>query len=187
MPSRFISATTSSPKSVSPPAQRRQLVLDDVAAFDAHHAGQLAGGHGPADLGHAAGQRHAVGVAPHHLVDRVDAFQGLADRAAVALALAHVDRPELHVEPALGDARQVHVALVVALCEAPLGVLEPGRGVRVRVHDDRPVVQLQGVGRAARGERADQRDPDRPGPGHGLPPRAWFRGIMPPLRRQERS
>ncbi len=107
------------------------------------------------------------------LVDGVDPLERLADGTAAAGGLAHVDRPELHVETALAHARQVHVAALVALVEAPLRILEPGRRVGVGVDDDGRLVQPGGVvGRTAESDdRRERRQPvracARPRPPHG--------------------
>ena len=104
-----------------------EIVLDDVAALDTHHTGELALGHGGPDLRDAARHRDIFGIAIRHLVDGVDALERLANRRPVALPLTpltHVDRPELHVEATLADAGQVHVSLCVALVEVPVRVLE---------------------------------------------------------------
>jgi len=165
-------------------AQHRQLVLDHVPALDTEKRHQLALGHAAADAGHVGRHGDPVRMPARQLPDRVDPFQRLANGAAVALHLAHVDRPELYVEPALARARQVdaHVRLVVARGEVEVRVLEAGSGVGMGVHYDRVAVDAQrarlrvfggGVdagGRQAGGERREG--------GSGRQKRSSSSGIM---------
>jgi hypothetical protein len=104
-------------------------------------------------------------MSTRQLVHGVDPLEGFADRATAPLRRPQVDGPELGVESAFAHARQILMSLFVALVEVPGRVLEPGRGVRVTVDDDRVAVErssvlswVEGGERAAEGQESCRSD-----------------------------
>ena len=116
----------------------------------------LAHGHRCTDVGDAATELHALfvpGDRQHQAVDhgegavraavgRAGALGLLAGEVLAAVVLRRdVDGVELGVEPALCDARQVHVAVDRPRAHVKALVEDAARGVRVRVDDQRVMVQ----------------------------------------------
>ena len=124
-------------------AQDTQVVLDGMAAFEAHQQRDLSFAVGAADVAGGAGQQQVVGVALHLLIDGGDELQGALDGAIFfVLARVYPDGKEGCVQPAFPHAGEVNVAVGIAGREVKAFVQQPLGSIYMRIDDDGAPVQL---------------------------------------------
>ena len=137
----------------APPGDRAQDVgvgLERVAALEPEEHGDAALAGEPADVGGRPGDLGAV-ERGHLALDLVEHGRRPGRRRRpLAVVLAHEEREERGVEPALGHPREVDVGAAglrrVALAERVPVVEHERRRVDVAVDDDGVVVDAEGVG-----------------------------------------
>ena len=141
-----------------------QVVVDHVAAFDAHQHGDAPRGRGAPD---AVGSRHELEVVrmrSHLALDGLDLLQRLGHRFLAGGRAWNPDREEDRVESALAHARDVDAAVRVAIAQVEGRIEQPLRGVVVRVDDQGIEMEFardRRVGTAGSGRR--QRQAGHPG------------------------
>ncbi len=135
--------------------QLAHVVVDHVPALDAHQRRDLLLGGGTPDLGGSRGQHEIVGMSPHGFANGVDLIVGTLHRDRTGDIAGHPDREEQPVHPAVLHARDVDVAVAVALADVEARIEDHAlRGIGVGIDDDRAAVN-GGRLRLAGGERGN--------------------------------
>ena len=99
-------------------AQQVHVVLDRVAAFDAHERGELVFLVGALDIGHGKGHHHAVRMVRGLLVDRVDEIECVSGEVALVGLGIYPDGKELGAQIAAAGFVEADVAHVVGIGRA---------------------------------------------------------------------
>ena len=103
-------------------AQQVHVVLDRVAAFDAHERGEFVLAMGALDVGHGEGHHHAVGMMRRLLVDGIDEIERVAGEVALVSIGVDPDGKELRAEVAAAGFVEADVPRVIGIGRADVEV-----------------------------------------------------------------
>ena len=99
-------------------AQQVHVVLDRVAAFDAHKRGEFVFLVGALDIGHGKGHHHAVGMTRGLLIDRIDEIECVAGEVALVSIGVYPDGEELRPQTAAAGFVEADVPRVIGIGRA---------------------------------------------------------------------
>jgi len=123
-----------------------QVVIDHVAALHAHQRGNLVLACRAAHVGGSRREDEIVRMRADGFTHGVDLIVGALERGGTDDVARNPDRKEQRIEPAFLHARDVDVAVGMALAEVEFGIEhQPLSGVGVRVHHDRLLVNARGL------------------------------------------
>ncbi len=96
-------------------AQQVHVVLNGVAAFDAHQSGEFVLFVGALDIGHGKRHHHAIGMPRRLLVDGVDQIESVPGEVALVGFGIYPDGKELRAQIAAAGFVEADVADVVGI------------------------------------------------------------------------
>jgi hypothetical protein len=122
-----------------------EVVVDHVAAFNAHERGDFVFGEGAADVGGGAREHDVAGMGEDLLADGVDLVESFFDGGGASNCAGHPDGEENAVETAGFHARNVDLAVGVARVEIEMRIEEALGGVVMRVDDNGMKMEFAGA------------------------------------------